>query len=487
MAAAMAMRCLLLIAFALRTASLQVSRRHLLAAAPAPLAALASPAVASGDARAFARQGMTAFEKGEVEESIKLFDAAEEADPRYATRLWQRGLSYYYADRFKDARKQFLMDVAENPNDTEEAVWHLLAMARTEGLAKARPQMIKMGRDPRRVMRTVEEAFRNGDAESIGALEAIATDGGAGWTSVEGEVCARAAHQLDLRPIEATAHDGRLAQPEPLTLAASGCVTVAQPDGPELGGGPRELGPESGRAAGSSLRLPCTGALANMMVHSDPALRIMAYARLLGGDEMGVARGACAVRDALAGLTTDRVKAAVRALACYVRAGGSVELIAEAGDARSAMLLASAVRAAAGDRDLPALSLEEAADAMRRARIRLSASARGLEGARALTADDQLRGVWGSTAVAGRPDTLYGGYGGRTAVYVDIRWDEHGRTLPRDCGAAAPALEGCFLAERLATRLLDAASSFGPHKSLRVIRHVPIQKRACSLLEHSSA
>ena len=64
----------------------------MVAAAPAPLATLASPAVASGDARAFARQGMTAFEKGEVEESIKLFDAAEEADPRYATRLWQRGL-----------------------------------------------------------------------------------------------------------------------------------------------------------------------------------------------------------------------------------------------------------------------------------------------------------------------------------------------------------------------------------------------------------
>ena len=82
---------------------------------------------------------------------------------------------------------------------------------------------------------------------------------------------------------------------------------------------------------------------------------------------------------------------------------------------------------------------------------------RWLDGARAMTADDQLRGVWGSTAAAGRPDTLYGGYGGRTAVYVDIRWDERGRTLPRDCGAAAPALEGCFVAERLATRLLDAA------------------------------
>ena len=42
------------------------------------LTALASPAVAS-DARTYARQGMTAFEKGDVEESIKLFDAAEEA------------------------------------------------------------------------------------------------------------------------------------------------------------------------------------------------------------------------------------------------------------------------------------------------------------------------------------------------------------------------------------------------------------------------
>ena len=89
--------------------------------------------------------------------------------------------------------------------------------------------------------------------------------------------------------------------------------------------------------------------------------------------------------------------------------------------------------------------------------------------------------VRGSTAAPGRPDTLYGGYGGRTAVYVDIRWDERGRTLPLDCGAAALALDArvavyqsnsldagvattarwfahsCVVAERLATRLLDAA------------------------------
>ena len=156
-----------------------LSGRRADAPAIATPAATAQPAVAS-DARTYARQGMTAFEKGDVEESIKLFDAAEEADPRYATRLWQRGLSYYYADRFKDARKQFLMDVAENPNDTGGGRLALVGDGAHRGTGKARPQMIKMGRDPRRVMRTVEEAFRNGDAESIGALEAIATDGGAG-------------------------------------------------------------------------------------------------------------------------------------------------------------------------------------------------------------------------------------------------------------------------------------------------------------------
>ena len=64
----------------------------------------------------------------------------------------------------------------------------------------------------------------------------------------------------------------------------------------------------------------------------------------------------------------------MRSLATCAQAG--TELTAEAGDSRSAMLLASAVRAAAGDRDLPALSLEEATDAMRRARIRLPTEGR---------------------------------------------------------------------------------------------------------------
>jgi len=175
----------------------------------------------------------------------------------------------------------------------------------------------------------------------------------------------------------------QLARPERLALAACGCVTVAQPSGRELGNEPSGLDPECKRTAGTPLRLTCAGALSNMMEHNDPALRIMAYARLLGGEELSVARGACTIRGSLSGLTADHVKTAVRALACYVRAGGSIELTAEADDFHSARLLASAVRATASTHDLPALSLEEAADVMRQARIRLPASTRELEGARA--------------------------------------------------------------------------------------------------------
>jgi len=76
--------------------------------------------------------------------------------------LWQRGLSLYYAERYKDGAEQFKMDVAVNPNDTEEQIWHLLCLAKTEGvgsLDKAREQKLTVGKDRRPVMRLVQKLF----------------------------------------------------------------------------------------------------------------------------------------------------------------------------------------------------------------------------------------------------------------------------------------------------------------------------------------
>ena len=70
-------------------------------------------------------RGMDAFRNGQVDLSIQLFDQAEAIKPSLTPYLWQRGLSYYYADRFAEASQQFRMDVQVNPLDVEEIVWDI--------------------------------------------------------------------------------------------------------------------------------------------------------------------------------------------------------------------------------------------------------------------------------------------------------------------------------------------------------------------------
>jgi hypothetical protein len=52
-------------------------------------------------------RGMEAFRQGDVDGSLKYFGAAEKnSDGRLTPYLWQRGLSYYYADKFKEGSTQ---------------------------------------------------------------------------------------------------------------------------------------------------------------------------------------------------------------------------------------------------------------------------------------------------------------------------------------------------------------------------------------------
>ncbi|EMS68134.1 hypothetical protein TRIUR3_26333 [Triticum urartu] len=72
--------------------------------------------------------------------------------------LWQRGLSLYYLDRFEEAAEQFRLDVAANPNDTEESIWCFLCEA----------QLYGVGLDRRPVMREAYALFKDGgDPEKL--------------------------------------------------------------------------------------------------------------------------------------------------------------------------------------------------------------------------------------------------------------------------------------------------------------------------------
>lgn len=142
------------------------------------LGGCAAPAEAKGNPFVLLQDGMNAFRDYRVDDSIKLFDeAAESGYPK--ARLWQRGLSLYYAERFDDGTQQFRKDVEMNPNDTEESVWAFLCETQTVGFEQARKQLMKVGFDPRPVMGSVYALYRgDDDAKYIDILEGLYKKGG---------------------------------------------------------------------------------------------------------------------------------------------------------------------------------------------------------------------------------------------------------------------------------------------------------------------
>ncbi|WP_414752161.1 tetratricopeptide repeat protein [Anabaena sp. CCY 9910] len=108
---------------------------------------------------AYVRRGMVQFQLAKIEESIDDFDTAEKLDDRIKPYLWQRGLSYYYADRFAEGAQQFEIDLTVNSQDVEETVWRYLCMARLVGVTEARNNLLTVKNDPRLIMRSVYDLF----------------------------------------------------------------------------------------------------------------------------------------------------------------------------------------------------------------------------------------------------------------------------------------------------------------------------------------
>ncbi|XP_010914499.1 uncharacterized protein [Elaeis guineensis] len=120
------------------------------------------------DASIAVRRGMLLFRQGDVAGSLAEFDRAIELDPRQKAYLWQRGLSLYYLNRFKEGAEQFRLDVAANPNDTEESIWCFLCEAQLCGVEEARKRFLEVGQDPRPVMRQAYNLFKDGgDPEKL--------------------------------------------------------------------------------------------------------------------------------------------------------------------------------------------------------------------------------------------------------------------------------------------------------------------------------
>ncbi|KAK1683851.1 hypothetical protein QYE76_044699 [Lolium multiflorum] len=108
-----------------------------------------------------------------------------------------RGLSLYYLDRFEDAAEQFRLDVAQNPNDTEESIWCFLCEAQLYGVEEARKRFLEVGLDRRPVMREAYALFKDGgDPEKVILFEVECSGGRcgeeeAGWRGARSSGAAR--------------------------------------------------------------------------------------------------------------------------------------------------------------------------------------------------------------------------------------------------------------------------------------------------------
>ncbi|CAL9153773.1 uncharacterized protein LOC135582150 isoform X2 [Musa acuminata AAA Group] len=143
--------------------SLPLPRRIFLPTASASIwDALTGGGGAARDASLAVRRGMLLFRQGDVSGSLAEFDRAVELDPRQKAYLWQRGLSLYYLNRFEEGAEQFRLDVAKNPNDTEESIWCFLCEAQLYGVEDARSRFLEASRDSRPVMREAYSMFKDG-------------------------------------------------------------------------------------------------------------------------------------------------------------------------------------------------------------------------------------------------------------------------------------------------------------------------------------
>lgn len=135
--------------------------------------------------RTLVQKGMQSFRNYDVESSLQYFNQADAlANGQLKPYLWQRGISYYYLDQFKEGSDQFRNDVKFNPLDVEEIVWDIACLARMDkdkdGGYPAQGEMMalpKGKKDRRKIMSTVYSLFRNEEGTSEHDLYKTGHDG----------------------------------------------------------------------------------------------------------------------------------------------------------------------------------------------------------------------------------------------------------------------------------------------------------------------
>ena len=124
------------------------------------------------DAGLYHRRGVVRFFQLKFDGSLADFDKFIEMVPGQEPYHWQRGLVHYYAGKYKAGRKQFEVHQTVNTQDVENAVWHYLCVAKTDGIKEAEKHFIKITSDRRVPLKEIHALFAGKGTEQQ-VLDAI--------------------------------------------------------------------------------------------------------------------------------------------------------------------------------------------------------------------------------------------------------------------------------------------------------------------------
>ena len=141
---------------------------------------LARAAIAADDQLADAHYllGRELFRLGLIEGSVQNFEQFVKMRPDLESRLWELGISYYYAGQYEKGARQFELYQTYYAEDVENSVWRYLCVARREGVSKARASLLPIQNDSRVPMMQIYDLFR-GESSPAKVLE-VARSGSPG-------------------------------------------------------------------------------------------------------------------------------------------------------------------------------------------------------------------------------------------------------------------------------------------------------------------
>jgi len=108
---------------------------------------------------AYSRRGDCQLFLGRFPEAVADFEKMIALDPAQDAPHWRLGIAYYFAGQFAKSAKQFEKYHSYDGGDRENGVWRFLAQARSDGIEKARGEMLVYAHFDREPFPSLYEMF----------------------------------------------------------------------------------------------------------------------------------------------------------------------------------------------------------------------------------------------------------------------------------------------------------------------------------------